>query len=235
MNIQRAAILVFTTVLCLAACSSRAEEETFFNIESLNKEQSPIEWDEKNKTAFATKGVKVTFGHPTYGHGILIADSALVNYEEWDIAASGNVRIQRDEMVWSGDDIRYNVKTRKMEAAQFRAGRFPAFVSGENLSGDISNTTYTALSAYITTDDIAEPTTRIRASSIKIVPKKYFEARNAVLFVGNVPMFYFPFYTQRLDGKGNQFHFVPGYRSRYGPFVKSGYECLSKMPRWSIG
>ncbi len=226
MNIQRAATLILTTVLCLAAFTSRAEEEPFFVVESLDT-NSPVHYDFKNKRAVATKGVKVTFGHPIYGKGILIADTAEVDLENWIIAASGNVRIQRDEMVWSGDDIRYNVKTRKMEAVQFRAGRSPAFVTGKNLTADVSNNTYTASNAYISTDDVANPTTRIRAKSIKIVPGKYFEARNAVLFVGNVPMFYFPFYTQRLDGKGNQFRFVPGYRSRYGPFLKSSYDWIA--------
>ena len=226
MNIQRAATFILTTVLCLAAFQSHAEEESSLTIEKINGE-SQVEWNSIKKTASATKGVKVSFKHPKYGHGILIADNAEVDLSTEDIVASGNVRILRDEMVWAGDDIRYNFKTRKMETVQFRAGRSPVFASGKNLSGDISNTTYTASSAYITTDDIAEPATRIRASSIKIVPGKYFEARNAVLFVGNVPMFYFPFYTQRLDGKGNHFHFVPGYRSRYGPFLRSSYEWIA--------
>jgi len=226
MNIQRAVTLLILTVICLGTFSSRAEGESSLVIEKLNGD-SQVEFFSKTKTATATNGVKVTFNHPTYGHGILIADSADVDWEKGDIAASGNVRIQRDEMVWAGDDIRYNINTRKMEAVQFRAGKSPAFASGENLAGDLSNTTYSATSAYITTDDVANPATRIRASVIKIVPGKYFEARNAVLFVGNVPMFYFPFYTQRLDGKGNQFRFVPGYRSRYGPFLRSSYEWIA--------
>ena len=228
MNIQRAAILVLTTVFCLAAFSAQAEAEPSFTIEKLNSD-SQVEFFSTTKSATATKGVKVTFTHPIYGNGILIAENAEVNYETWDIAASGNVRIQRDEMVWAGEDIHYNAKTRKMEAVQFRAGRSPAFATGQNLTGDASksNNTYTASGAYITTDDVADPATRIRASSIKIVPGKYFEARNAVLFVGNVPMFYFPFYTQRLDGKGNHFRFVPGYRSRYGPFLKSSYDWIA--------
>ena len=225
MNIQRAAILVLTTVLCLAAFALRAEDEPSLIIQKISGD-SQVEYDSIKKTAIATKGVMVKFDHPTYGHGILLADNAEVDLRTEDIAASGNVRIQRDDMVWAGENIRYNFKTRKMEAALFRVGTSPAFAYGNDLSGDTSNETYTARSAYITTDDVAEPTTRIRASSIKIVPGKYFEARNAVLFVGNVPMFYFPFYTQRLDGKGNQFHFVPGYRSRYGPFLKSSYEWI---------
>lgn len=225
MNIQRTAILILTTAFCLAVVIARSEEEPMLEIHKTTSE-SQVEWNSKTKFTSATKGVMVKFSHPTYGKGILTADSAEVDMANWEIAASGRVRIQRDDMVWAGEDIRYNVKTRKMEAVHFRAGTSPAFASGKDLTGDISNQTYTATSAYITTDDIAEPTTRIRASSIKIVPGKYFEARNAVLFVGNVPMFYFPFYTQRLDGKGNQFHFVPGYRSRYGPFLKSSYEWI---------
>jgi len=225
MNFQRAAICSIIATFCLVASSVFGADEPSLTVEGTTPD-SKVEWSAGTKTSTASNGVKVRFSHPVHGQGVLMADNAEVDYEQWEILASGRVRIQRDDMVWASENIRYNIRTRKMDTVQFRAGKSPAFASGQNLTADVSNQTYSARSAVITTDDIADPTTKIRASSIKIVPGKYFEARNAVLFVGNVPMFYFPFYTQRLDGKGNQFHFVPGYRSRYGPFLKTTYDWI---------
>jgi len=179
-----------------------------------------VEFMRTNNTAIITKGTVTGLG------GILTADRAVVNVQTGDIEAAGHVRIQRDNMTWVGERIRYNFRTRQMQAAQFRTGRAPFFAAGEGLSGDRASTTnsvYSAQHAFLTTDDVADPGLRVQASSLKIVPGQYFQARNAVLYAGAVPVFYFPFYTQRLDGKGHHFDFVPGYRNRYGAYLLSSY------------
>jgi hypothetical protein len=38
-----------------------------------------------------------------------------------------------------------------------------------------------------------------------------------------VPIFYFPVYSRDLESKGNNFAFVPGYRSLFGPFLLGSY------------
>ena len=48
-------------------------------------------------------------------------------------------------------------------------------------------------------------------------------ARHATLYVGGVPVFYFPYYSRKLGPRANNFSFVPGYRSSFGPFLLSSY------------
>ena len=48
-----------------------------------------------------------------------------------EVVADGAVRIQRDEQIWVGEHIRYNFKTRQMEAEQFRTGKPPVFAAGQ--------------------------------------------------------------------------------------------------------
>ncbi|MCK7496403.1 MAG: hypothetical protein MZW92_39970 [Comamonadaceae bacterium] len=48
-----------------------------------------------------------------------------------------------------------------------------------------------------------------------------------MLYLGKVPVFYFPYFKQRLDGQANRFNFVPGYRSSYGPFLLSSYTWMA--------
>src|SRR5690242_8333447 len=144
-------------------------------------------------TATATNGFFLK-----YGDAVLTADSAQANLDTGETIADGHVRIEQSGMLWVGDHINYNYKTRQMRSEQFRTGRPPVFASGQNLQGDISNQVYTAKHVLITTDDVNHPAVYIRASRFRIVPNQYIEAWNAVLFVDGVPSFYFPYYKRNL-------------------------------------
>ena len=119
--------------------------------------------------------------------------------------------------------ILYNFQTREMKASQFRTGHPPAFAQGEGLHGTLTNQTYAATNAFITTDDVANPIFKVRAKYIKIVPGKKMTARNAILYAAGVPVFYFPFYSRNLGEHANNFNFVPGYRSISGPYLLTSY------------
>jgi hypothetical protein len=169
-------------------------------------------------TVTGTNGICVK-----YGETVLMADSASVNRQTGETVANGNVRIETGNQIWAGEHIRYNFKTHQMQSEQFRMGKPPVFAQGGQLQGDTTNKTYNARHAYVTTDDVNDPAFRVRASRIKIVPGKYVEMWNAVLFMDGVPTFYFPYYRRNLGARANNFNFTPGYRSAYGPFLLNTY------------
>lgn len=210
-------LIFLALVLGLAALSSptQAQQQPELEIESLTGQ---VEYDFDTGVAVATNGVIVK-----YGSTVLTADRVTVNEPTGEALAEGRVRIQREDQVWAGENIRYNFKTRQMETAQFRTGKSPVFAEGEELQGDSSNQVYIARNAYITTDDVATPFQRVRARQITIIPGKSIEARHAFLYLGKVPVFYFPYYKRNLDAKANHFNFTPGYRSTYGPFLLGSY------------
>src|SRR5262249_29479133 len=124
---------------------------------------------------------------------------------------------------WRGDHIRYNFVTKEAEADKFRTGLPPFFVEGEHVEGQQTNEVYSATNAFVTSDDVANPGYRVRLGELKATPGRSVEGRNAILYLGNVPVFYFPYYHRRLDRHPNNFEFTPGYRSRYGPYLLSTY------------
>ena len=199
------------------AFAQESQEQPALEVDSLDPDFS-LEYDFKTGMITGTNGVIAK-----YGNAVLTADKASLNPEMTEVFAEGHVRIQRDDQTWVGDNIHYNFKTRQMSAEAFRTGRAPLFAAGKRLEGNQTNQTYTAMDAFITTDDIAEPAQSVRAKKIKIVPGKYFEAHHAFLYVGNVPVFYFPYYKRPLGRKANQFLIIPGYRSRFGPFALGTY------------
>jgi lipopolysaccharide assembly outer membrane protein LptD (OstA) len=158
-----------------------------------------------------------------YSGAVLTAQRVTLNQQTGEAVADGAVRIQQEDLIYAGEHISYNFKTHQMEAQQFRAGKYPVFAMGHGLHADVTNRFYSATNAYITADDVAEPAIKVRANYIKIIPGDRIEARHATLYLGNVPVFYFPFYSRNLGARANNFNFIPGYRSSFGPFLLGSY------------
>ncbi len=168
--------------------------------------------------AIGTNGVFIQYGDTT-----LTADSATVDWRTGQCAADGHVRIAQGQMLWVGEHMDYNFKTRQMRTEEFRAGKPPVFLAGRNLQGDLTNKTYTARRVMVTTDDLQQPAFYLRANKIRIVPGQYVEAWNAVLYADGVPAFYFPYYHRNLGAHANNFSLRPGYRSLFGPYLLGTY------------
>ncbi len=178
-----------------------------------------LEMDISGKTVTGTNGIYVK-----YGDTVLTADTVSVDKDTGEAVADGHVRIERQGgQIWTGEHMTYNFKTHLMRSAQFRTGKSPVFAAGTGLDADMSNHVYTASNTFVTTDDVSDPAERIRASRVTIVPDKYIEAWNAVLFVDGVPAFYFPYYHRNLGPHANNWNFLGGYRSEYGAFLLSDY------------
>ena len=208
----------FLLALALLAASlprvARAQAETPWHVSA-----GWVERSFKTKTALATNAVTIRFGG-----AVLTADSVQLNEDSGEVEADGRVRIQRDDMIWAGEHIKYNFKTRTMATALFRTGKSPVFAEGAAVDGGgKTNAAYTARGAFVTTDDVSEPFTKVRASSITIYPGQRIVARNATLYVGEVPAFWFPYYSHSLDENSSQFFLTPGYRSKFGPYLLGGY------------
>jgi lipopolysaccharide assembly outer membrane protein LptD (OstA) len=159
-----------------------------------------------------------------YGGTVLMADSISVDRQSGEAVADGHVRIEQEGgQIWIGEHIAYNFKTRMMRSDQFRTGKAPIFAAGMGLGGDTSNRIYTASNIFITTDDVSDPAIRIHASHVRIVPDKYIEAWNAVVFVDGVPVLYFPYLKRNIGPHANNWNFFAGYRSAYGAFLLTDY------------
>jgi lipopolysaccharide assembly outer membrane protein LptD (OstA) len=210
---------IHTLALCVLALpfALNAQQQIPYDIEALN-DDGWANYDDATKLFTGTNGVMFRYGD-AYG----TADTVTMNTETGDVVADGDVRLQREEQVWSSEHIRYNFKTRQMQAQQFRTGKAPVFASGEGLHSDLTNHVLTATNAFITAEDIDNPAVKVRAKRITVIPGQKIIAYHATLRVGEVPIFYFPYYTRNIGPNANNFNFLPGYRSSFGPFVLGSY------------
>lgn len=220
------AIIALILFAAIFSQSAQAQDEPTWEVEALNQvlpgsAVGSITYN--GGIYYGTNGVFVHRGSTT-----LIADSATLDPESGQAEADGHVRIQDGDMLWVGEHITFNFKTHQLRSEEFRAGRSPVFISGHDLTANTTNHVYTARQTYVTTDDISDPTVRIRANRIIIVPGKYVEMFNAVVYADGMPVFYFPYYRRNLGVHANNLEFLPGFRSSYGPYLLTTY-------RWYLG
>jgi LPS-assembly protein len=188
-----------------------------WELESLT-EQSRFEYRLGEGLLLGTNGVAIR-----YGDASLTAEVVWLNQQTGEAVAEGRVRILRADQVWVGERIRYNFRTRQMEAEQFRTGRPPVFAAAEGLRADLPQGAYTATNALVTTDDVAEPFDRVVARRITIVPGEYVELRHATFYLGQMPVLYLPYYRRSLRETGPRWDLIPGYRSRHGAYLLGTY------------
>lgn len=185
---------------------------------------SEIEIDPQSGLVTATGGVTVRYrGADSNREAVLIADRATVDQQAGIARAEGTVSLQSAGMLWRGDRLVYHFRDGRIEGDNFRSGHLPFFIAGSGLAGDPTNKVYSARNVFLTGDDVAEPNYRIKASSLVIHPGEGFEARDAVAYLGDVPVMWFPFYSRSFSRHPNNFEFTPGYRSRYGPYLLGTY------------
>jgi len=177
-----------------------------------------VDIDLNTSIATATNGVTVR-----YGGVVLTAKKVTVNQNTGEAVAEGDVRVEHGGQLWSGDTARYNFKTKQISGENFRSGQVPYFVRGEALAGDQNAGVYAVGHGLMTTDDYAAPGYSIHARTVVVVPGDYIEARGATLYLGKVPVFYYPYYRRSLKRHPNFLEYTPGYRSRFGPYLLTSY------------
>ena len=199
--------------LALTGLASAAENPAT-NVVDIQSITGSAEFDFARNLGFYTNGVVARYGEVT-----LTADRAEFNLVTGEIRAIGSVVLQHAGELWRGDEINYNFRTREIGTATFRAGDNPFYIRGQGVGANPSNQTYTATNAVVTTDDMSNPAFRVRGKKLTVVPNEYIEIEDAVAYMGNVPVFYYPKYRRELKRHEQNFVFVPGFRTTYGPYL----------------
>jgi len=203
--------------LLLSMAIAKSAEGTNWVVQFLSPDF--VEYDTATGTAVVTNGIIVKYGGAT-----LSARKARANEKTGLVEAEGDVYLEREGHIWRSERMRYNFYSGEILGTDFRTGQTPYFAEGKVLAGDHKAGVYVGREGSVTTDDYAESAGyKIRAKDIVIVPGEYITARHAVLYIGKVPVFYFPYYHRSLKENANHISFTPGYRSVFGPYLLTTY------------
>jgi LPS-assembly protein len=152
-----------------------------------------------------------------YGDLAIYCDYAQYNPDTRDVLVRGNVRVYQGKYAFVADRAVYNLETKILKAADFGGAREPFQITGDTLSS-ISNNEYIIQNGLITTSDRSEPDWHIRARKIRVYPDDRIILSNITLFVGQTPVFWFPYLYQSLNDEFS-FQLSPGYSSRWGAYL----------------
>jgi len=210
----RAVILIFFSG-CAVAFAQATNEPPPITVEAAEE----VTLTTTNGVWMATNGVVLH-----YQEVVLSAQQASVNETTGEVMAQGNVRLQRGLYLVVADKIHYNFLTKRIIGDNFRFGQPPLFVQSDVMVADQAANVYVGAEGMITTDDFTQPRYSIHAKTLVIVPGEYVVAKHATVRIGNVPVFYFPYYRRTLRHRSNHFVFTPGYQSKFGPFLLGTYD-----------
>jgi len=202
-----------TPLLLLAALVASA---SLIRGELKTPENAPIEITSTGETTYenglatARDNVAIHIGNTD-----IYADYAQYNSTTHEVELKGHVRIYRDISLYVTEHGFYNTETKKIRATSGRTESQPYFLSGRDV-GSISDNGYLIRNGNFTTDDTAKPDFHLHARKIRVYEKDRVIMQYVTAYVGNVPVFWWPYLYQSLS-ESFSFTISPAYLSSWGP------------------
>jgi len=145
----------------------------------------------------------------------IYADFAQYNSRTHEISAEGHVRIYRDVNLYVAERGTYNIDTKQIRTSDARTEHEPYFLRGEKVT-EVSENVYRVENASFTTHDSPKPDFHLRARTVRIYENDHVVFQNVTFYVGNVPVFWWPYMYQSLDDAFS-FTVAPADLSSWGP------------------
>ncbi|XHR29583.1 MAG: LPS-assembly protein LptD [Chthoniobacteraceae bacterium] len=201
--------------IILGAANARAQLGSFNDV--------PIEITSDGEFRFVG-GVAVAENNVVihYGTTSIYADYVQYNPDTRDVMAIGNIRVYRDGRLIEGDRGLYNLETKLLRTNDFRTGTYPFLIKGETVNSLLGSNGYVATNSAVTTSDSSKPDYHVTASKAYIYPGDHVTLANVTAYVGETPVFWFPFFYQSLKEESG-FSFIPGYGNDYGAYLLTRY------------
>jgi len=167
-----------------------------------------------------------------YGDVSIFADYAEYNPDTRDVLLRDNVRIYTPDNVFTSERALYNLETKQLRSLQLSGEQFPLKFEAQSVRAPTLNE-FRVRNGLFTTQDSSMPWWKLRSRSVRIYPDDRVILSRTTLYLGEVPIFWFPYLFAELDETG--FEFVPGYDSRWGAYLLTSYSFPIGSGRNVIG
>ena len=204
-------------------------EEASHTDKPLETKADQLDFNNETKRIVAKGNVVVT-----YGRTRLTADKVSVDNITKDAYADGHVHIfSNDKAEWHGDQIQYNFATGAVNSGPARAYSDRYYLeAGKTESKNRDH--YILRDSEFTTSEYPHPSWKWKCGSVVYYPDEKIIFRNAVLYAGDVPVFYFPYFYYDLDEISIGASVVIGQRTDWGPFILARYRLREDKYLWPI-
>jgi len=156
-------------------------------------------------------------------------DEATFDMEEEKVEAKGGVILKDNEITIHGSRIVYDSRTGRGVIDNASSFIEPWYVSGPEVER-VSDKEIVVNNGYITSCELSSPHYRLKAKKIRVLLGERISASNVVMYLGKIPIFYFPFYWRSLREKRFSWGLKLGSNSEEGFFAKTnlGYVFSSR-------
>jgi len=161
-----------------------------------------------------------------YKDDVLFADHLVWDRSTNIMIATGNARLFSGSRIYRGDSITYNLDTKAITSANFTGADYPRFIAGQQITTPGPNH-YRLTNAMFTTSNRQNPSFRLKASTIEYRPNDEVVLKNVVVYVGDVPVFYFPLLVQSLTDSRPTYQFQIGDSGQFGYFMDNKYNWVA--------
>ncbi len=220
-------IILAIAFLCIPA-TVFAENKKVEDVLKMKPGQSIIV-DGDSVEFFEEQGKIVAEGNVsiTYGDIRLTCDRIEVDSKAQKALCEGNVRVEQPEGVLTGDNIWYDFKKREGQIISGEVKAYPWFGRADE-TAQVAENEYLLRNGYISTCELEEPHYRIKAQEIRVFPNDKVIAKNAFMYIGKVPVLWFPYYYQPIINTKAKVQFIPGVNSDWGYFLLSAWRVHIK-------
>lgn len=177
-----------------------------------------VEYFEREKRIVAEGNVKVTYGDVT-----LKCDRIEIDTEAQQALCTGNVIIEQPSRgTLTGDRILYDLALKRGRIDEGELEAYPWFAQAR-VSERVSENEYVLRDGFITTCDHEKPHYRLKAQEVTIYPNDKVIARNVVMYMGKIPVMWFPYYYHPIIQNRPKVQLVAGRSSDWGAFLLSSW------------
>jgi LPS-assembly protein len=220
-------------LLGLSICSVHAQTTILNSTDNNgNQKQIPVDLTSDSGTSIQS-GILVAHSNVVlyYGDVTIYCDHIYYNQSTHDAIVAGHVRIYQTsnpgtknekQMVVVTDRAVYNLDTHELRTAKFAADKAPFEIEGDAVYSppvpNGSTSMYNIVNASITTSDTTKPDWQLKAKHIRLYPDDRIILSNVTMYVGNIPISWFPYLYQSLN---NQFSYniIPGQNGTFGAYL----------------
>ncbi len=183
----------------------------------------PISFTLKDQATLEGPGLKITADDGSE----IFADRAHVDFKSETVTLEGNVSIYKGNTLQRGDRAVYHYGTHKLDSGNLKVSLDPILLEAgkftvENIDG---TNVYVGEDAGVTTHDVEHPNFWVRAKKTTIYPGEKIVFNDMRIYAGETPIFWLPYLSKPLNPELG-YHFIPGARSNWGPYLLNSYGMM---------
>ncbi len=177
-----------------------------------------VEYFHEKKEVIGTGNISIT-----YKDVVLTCNKVTVYLDTREAIAEGNVKITQEGAYFTGDKINYNFDTRKGKVINGYLNAKPFYGKAQEVDKIANKDEFGLERGYVTTCDLEKPHYRIQSRQVKVYLNDKVVAKHILVFVGNTPILYFPYYVQPLKEKKSHITVIPGESKEWGYYALTAY------------